>query len=86
MRNSCHMIHVTNLHAAMRCSYSNFSIESARLRESTVLSTGVIELDITINTTGPAGDCVVQVYFQQLSQAYVRYDWNLLDFEKVREE
>lgn len=68
-------------------SYTSFTFSDAKLSNTTVSVATAINSTITLNVTvaskGPAGQCVVQVYFSQDLASRVRYQFMLLGFAKV---
>jgi beta-glucosidase len=64
-------------------SYSNFSFSSGKLSSTTVTRTALFNATVTVKGVGPAGACVVQVYFSQQLSSRVRFDKMLLGFTKV---
>eukprot|EP00036_Acanthoecidae_sp_10tr_P008832 CAMPEP_0182916124 /NCGR_PEP_ID=MMETSP0105_2-20130417/756_1 /TAXON_ID=81532 ORGANISM="Acanthoeca-like sp., Strain 10tr" /NCGR_SAMPLE_ID=MMETSP0105_2 /ASSEMBLY_ACC=CAM_ASM_000205 /LENGTH=786 /DNA_ID=CAMNT_0025053053 /DNA_START=1 /DNA_END=2361 /DNA_ORIENTATION=- len=64
-------------------SYTTFTLSEAKLTVSTVGPTDTFNVTVSIKGDGPAGLCVVQVYFSQEYSTRVRYDQMLLGFAKV---
>eukprot|EP00051_Salpingoeca_urceolata_P004956 m.69158 g.69158 ORF g.69158 m.69158 type:complete len:805 (+) comp13959_c0_seq1:103-2517(+) len=63
-------------------SYSIFSFKNIKLVNTTVVASGTFAVSLDITSKGPAGKCVVQVYFSQKLASRVRYDKMLLGFGK----
>jgi beta-glucosidase len=64
-------------------SYSNYTLSNAMLSSATVSASETFTVNVTVTGEGPAGLCVVQVYFSQLLSSRVRFDRMLLGFAKV---
>lgn len=63
-------------------SYTQFTLSDAKLSASSVRAGGNVTLTLKIASSGPAGACVVQVYFSQDLASRVRYQRMLLGFGK----
>ena len=62
----------------------NFSLSNAKLSSSKVAASEAFSVSVDVAGAGPAGLCVVQVYFSQQQSSRVRFDRMLLGFTKVR--
>jgi beta-glucosidase len=64
-------------------SYSNFTLSAVKLSAASVGAAASFNATLDVANAGPAGKCVVQVYFSQKTASRVRFQTMLLGFTKV---
>lgn len=66
-------------------SYTNFTLRNARLSASRVAANASepLSVQLQVASQGPAGKCVIQVYYSQSIASRVRFERMLLGFAKV---
>ena len=64
-------------------SYTEFTFDDVKLSTATVAPDGTFSVSLNVSSNGPAGACVIQVYYSQDKASRVRYSKMLLGFTKV---
>lgn len=64
-------------------SYTEFTFSDVKLSTSNITADSTFDVTLNIASSGPAGKCVVQVYFSQQLSSRARYQQMLLGFTKV---
>lgn len=64
-------------------SYTNYTLSKHNIPTSTVTTNQTFSMNLQVSSSGPAGMCVVQVYFSARLSSRVRFNMALLGFAKV---